>query len=332
MSLWSNILTVFKKKVHFSFEKLGHLKDAEFVSKLGDGAHGTVSLYKCAEKHNKKKCELQFVVKEILQTTPDNLYFIKNEFMISSNVNHRYIRSAFDTNEPFFTQIVFDASSSTTIDLWEFVTYKSIETHCKLLMKFHYQLLDALGYLHDNGIAHMDVKLENILIDTHTNQIKLIDFGHSLNFKESSKLPNAHGTELYLPPEVFRNPSRYIPQLIDVWSSAMCLYATVYNAIPWERANRRDAYYVGCKVWFDQFELPVDLFRRIKCFSDTEWEILSTVFLKSFQDDPKSRWSIKQIKACFSELFPDEFEEPLDYRESEYESFKELDESKFDLT
>lgn len=43
--------------------------------------------------------------------------------------------------------------------------------------KFFRQIADAFDYLHHRGIAHRDVKLDNILIEDKTNMIKVIDFG-----------------------------------------------------------------------------------------------------------------------------------------------------------
>lgn len=43
--------------------------------------------------------------------------------------------------------------------------------------KFFKQISEAFEYLHSRGIAHRDVKLDNILIEENTNMIKVIDFG-----------------------------------------------------------------------------------------------------------------------------------------------------------
>ena len=37
-------------------------------------------------------------------------------------------------------------------------------------------VLEALEYIHDNGVVHRDLKPENIMVDANDN-IKLIDFG-----------------------------------------------------------------------------------------------------------------------------------------------------------
>lgn len=45
-----------------------------------------------------------------------------------------------------------------------------------LVRYFGKQLLTAIHYLHSNGYAHNDLKLENLLLDAKFN-IKIADFG-----------------------------------------------------------------------------------------------------------------------------------------------------------
>ena len=41
------------------------------------------------------------------------------------------------------------------------------------------QVLSALKYLHDHGIVHRDLKIENMLMCKNKQFVKLIDFGLS---------------------------------------------------------------------------------------------------------------------------------------------------------
>jgi len=42
------------------------------------------------------------------------------------------------------------------------------------------QVCDGIGYLHKNGILHLDIKPLNMLVHQATNVLKLCDFGNSV--------------------------------------------------------------------------------------------------------------------------------------------------------
>ncbi|CAF4792833.1 unnamed protein product, partial [Rotaria sp. Silwood2] len=72
----------------------------------------------------------------------------------------------------------------------------------------HYfkQLITGMAYLHSLGVAHRDLKAQNILIG-HNNLIKIIDFGLASLFRNETthdeKLLTTYcGTRSYMSPQV----------------------------------------------------------------------------------------------------------------------------------
>ena len=76
------------------------------------------------------------------------------------------------------------------------------------------------------GIAHRDIKAENIVFDQDMNA-KLIDFGLAKNYSaagDKEKLKTFCGSPSYNPPEIVKK-KQYNGELADVWSLAVTLYA-----------------------------------------------------------------------------------------------------------
>jgi serine/threonine protein kinase len=100
-------------------------------------------------------------------------------------------------------------------------------------------ILQALAYLYSQGIAHFDVKPENIIIlfDTEGNILgaKLIDLGLSMEVNETTKC--FRGTSAYMAPECFdKFLSTGFPA--DIWSFGMTLYAMLMASLPIYSKNK----------------------------------------------------------------------------------------------
>ena len=64
------------------------------------------------------------------------------------------------------------------------------------------QLVQGVHHLHENNIAHRDLKLENCFLDQNVI-LKVADFGLSKVFGEGEVLKARLGTESYMAPELF---------------------------------------------------------------------------------------------------------------------------------
>jgi serine/threonine protein kinase len=84
------------------------------------------------------------------------------------------------------------------------------------LYKYCFQILSAIGYLHQNKIAHRDIKPSNILLDAN-DKIKITDFGLSEKITSKSKTIFA-GSGTFASPEILKKVDGYDPLSADIYS------------------------------------------------------------------------------------------------------------------
>lgn len=108
-----------------------------------------------------------------------------------------------------------------------------------LAKKWFCQLTSAMAYLHRRGVAHRDLKIENILIDEDQN-IKLCDFGFSKVCQQNgTQGPNSDtfcGSLGYCAPEILQR-TPYNPWKTDIWSLGVVLYKMVIGGMPFGEGN-----------------------------------------------------------------------------------------------
>lgn len=244
-------------KMHRLFEatltRYSYLAQGRFV---GKGAGGSVRLIR---RHMDGKT---FAVKQFRKRAPDESEkeYVKKvtaEFCIGSTLHHVNVIETLDMvrEGPHFYEIMEYAPN----DLFNIVM--SGEMTFEEIACCWRQMMRGVAYLHSMGIAHRDLKLDNIMLDER-GILKLIDFGCATVFKypyddaihlsrgiyAGSSCPPLHrepinsycigltGSDPYIAPEQFRH-REYDPRKADMWSCGVIFVCMVIRRFPWRVAE-----------------------------------------------------------------------------------------------
>ena len=117
----------------------------------------------------------------------------------------------------------------------------------KLIKSWILDIAKGIKFLHENNIAHCDIKSDNIVLgkDGHC---KLADFGNSLriNEDENENFLRTQGNIYFFPPELVEEKEKekekknidYKP--VDIWTLGVSIYTCIYKCLPFVPENREN--------------------------------------------------------------------------------------------
>ncbi|KAK6363386.1 serine/threonine protein kinase [Orbilia blumenaviensis] len=213
-------------------------KYGKFGKVLGQGAGGSVRLMK------RPTDGVTFAVKEFrakhqYESDKDYAKKVTAEFCIGSTLHHGNIIETLDIIHERGKW--YEVMEYAPYDLFATVMTGKMgreEISCCFM-----QILNGVKFLHDMGLAHRDLKLDNVVINEF-GVLKIIDFGSAVVFRYpfESDIVMAHGivgSDPYLAPEVC-NDLKYDPQPADIWSLAIIFCCMSLRRFPWKAPRMSD--------------------------------------------------------------------------------------------
>jgi len=166
-----------------------------------------------------------------------------------------HLHEVYETNTEIIIvlELLTGGEMQTLLDVEEFIREDDV-------IRLMRQILEGLHQLHDNNIAHLDIKPQNLLLTGPfpTCDVKLCDFGISRHVSGGGELREIMGTADYMAPEILN----YEPLSLatDMWSIGVLTYALLTGYTPFTGSTLQETY---CNITSEEVDFPEDLFHDI---------------------------------------------------------------------
>lgn len=188
-------------------------------------------------KANRIKDNVNVVIKVPNSQHPDLSVIskLKHEYEINSKINSNYVIKIYKlemiNNIPVLIQEDF-----TGIDLGKFMLIKILNT--KEFLEIAKNIVEAIKDIHRCNIIHNNINPSNILINTETKDIKIIDFGIATLLNEDNKYiyndDHNQGMLQYISPEQTGRMKCKIDYRTDFYSLGIVFYEMLTGSVPFK--------------------------------------------------------------------------------------------------
>uniref|UniRef100_A0A8B9RCJ7 non-specific serine/threonine protein kinase n=1 Tax=Astyanax mexicanus TaxID=7994 RepID=A0A8B9RCJ7_ASTMX len=221
------------------------------VAELGRGRFAVVK--RCDQKGSKRTVAVKLVNKKLMKRDQ-----VTQELSILKRLQHPHIVCLQDTFEtPGSYALVLEmADQGRLLDYivsWGNLTEEKVAFYLR-------DILEALHYLHNCRIAHLDVKPENLLVDQSSSQpvVKLTDFGDAVQLNSAHYVHPLLGSPEFAAPElVLGDP---VSLTSDLWSLGVVTYVMLSGASPFLDESVEETCLNICRL---DFSFPEDYFQGV---------------------------------------------------------------------
>eukprot|EP00808_Paulinella_micropora_P000069 g11292.t1 len=195
---------------------------------IGQGATAVVRL--CVHETTKKEYALKIMKKPKVE-----IKRLESELLALQRLDHPHIvrlKDAYETVSRIWMVLELLRGE----ELFQKITASEKGLGKETTVKYFYQLLLAVKYLHERGVVHRDLKPSNIMVTSAG--IKLVDFGLSAIVQPGQLLKTRCGSPHYVSPEVVRG-KEYDGMKSDLWSLGTILFVMACGTMPFVGSNVR---------------------------------------------------------------------------------------------
>lgn len=208
----------------------------ETKTEITKGALATV--WECVHKDTNEVFAVKIIKREGLKPSDDEA--VMNEVAILQSLVFESIVQLVDFYEEkdYFFLVMEHMQGG---DVFDKIMEKSCYTE-KDARDLAIVLLKAVRFMHSRGIAHRDLKPQNLLLPNKDDDadIKVADFGFAHRVHTPQSLTTRCGTPSYVAPEILKN----IPhdQSVDMWSVGVIIYVLLVGYPPFMGKNQQELF------------------------------------------------------------------------------------------
>ena len=310
-----NIIETDKIEIIYD-EESGHKIVNNFIFQeiIGRGAYSKVK--RCIDKETKKELAVKVIKNYLLRkkkkafdkTSSGSLLI---HYMIEDAINEMKTYKAIPKEHPNILslyQILNDNEKDKTyliMELAEPLVTINEETGIftlnnkfdnnkydeKLIKKWILEIASGLKFLHENNIAHCDIKSDNILLGKD-GKLKLSDFGSSLRMNEpEDNILRTQGNIYFFPPELVEDKEKEKKSIdykaVNIWDLGISIYTYIFKCLPFMPENRENIVELFKAITESNFDFNKN--------GVTISEEMKKLLMHLFEKDPEKRFTADDI-------------------------------------